>query len=105
MAVVVAMVLGRWGDGATGRQADKQAESYAVRLMSHVSRWLPAYLYVLSTLMFTIVNLARGYAIAGLVGVLVLLVVFARQTNILTRRRGEGETRRQRDKRTSKFNV
>jgi hypothetical protein len=43
--------------------------------MSHVSGWLPAYLYLFSTLMFVIVNLAHGYIVAGLVGVIVLLVV------------------------------
>ena len=44
-------------------------------LVSHVSLRLPAYLYLLSTLMFAIVNLARGYIVAGMVGVIVLLVV------------------------------
>jgi uncharacterized membrane protein len=38
-----------------------------------INKHLPAYLYLLSTLMFAIVNLAHGYTIAGLVGVLVLL--------------------------------
>jgi putative membrane protein len=34
---------------------------------------IPAHLYLLSTLMFAIVNLAHGYILAGLIGVLVLL--------------------------------
>lgn len=33
---------------------------------------IPAWLYLLSTLMFTVVNLARGYTLAGLVGAAVL---------------------------------
>lgn len=43
---------------------------------SRAASWLwfmPAALYLLSTLMFTVVNLARGYWLAGMVGVLVLL--------------------------------
>jgi uncharacterized membrane protein len=35
---------------------------------------LPSHLYLLSTLMFAIVNLAHGYILAGLVSILVLLV-------------------------------
>jgi bisanhydrobacterioruberin hydratase len=38
-----------------------------------IAAYIPAYLYLLSTLMFTIVNLSHGYIVAGLVGVLVLL--------------------------------
>jgi uncharacterized membrane protein len=98
MALVVATMLGRQRVGEMRRQetADRRQETGALisRLTSHVSRRLPAYLYVLSTLMFTIVNLARGYTIAGLVGVLVLLVVFARQRNILTRRSRDAEAQR-----------
>jgi putative membrane protein len=75
MAVIVAAVLGRQGDRETGRQGDRETGRQAARLMSRVSRHLPAYLYVLSTLMFTIINLARGYTVAGLIGVIVLLVI------------------------------
>jgi uncharacterized membrane protein len=42
----------------------------------HVSR-VPTYLYLLSTLMFTAINLARGYVAAGLIGVMVLLMAAA----------------------------
>jgi hypothetical protein len=66
------MVLGRRGDGEMGRQ---ETGALISRFASHISHRLPIYLYTLSTLMFTIVNLARGYTIAGLVGVLALLVV------------------------------
>jgi hypothetical protein len=38
-----------------------------------IHTYLPTFLYLLSTLMFAIVNLARGYTIAGLVGLVVLL--------------------------------
>jgi 4-hydroxybenzoate polyprenyltransferase len=86
MALVVARVLDREGDEETG--------SWGERLISHVSYRLPAYLYLLSTLMFTIVNLAHGYTVAGLVGVLVLLVIFTRQRSILTRRRRDAEVGR-----------
>jgi putative membrane protein len=43
-------------------------------IVRYVGRLLPALLYLMSTLMFTIVNLARGYTLAGLVGAAVLLV-------------------------------
>jgi putative membrane protein len=75
MALVVATVLPELGDRETGRLGDREIKSYAARLASHVAGCLPAYLYLLSTLMFAIVNLARGYTVAGLVGVIVLLVV------------------------------
>ena len=79
MAVMVAMVLGRPGDTAIGAQetGDRRQETRELisRLMSHVTYQLPAYLYLLSTLMFAIINLAHGYTAAGLVGVLVLFVV------------------------------
>ena len=45
------------------------------RFTFYVLRFLPAYLYLLSTLMFAVVNLARGYLMAGLIGALVLRVV------------------------------
>jgi uncharacterized membrane protein len=48
---------------------------YISRFTHHISYVLPASLYLLSTLMFTVVNLARGYTAAGLVGVSVLLTV------------------------------
>jgi hypothetical protein len=41
--------------------------------------------------MFVIINLAYGYTVAGLVGVLVLFVVFSRQRSILARRRRDAE--------------
>jgi bisanhydrobacterioruberin hydratase len=67
MALLVATVLPRAGD--------RETESDAARRASRVARRLPAYLYLLSTLMFAIVNLAHGYTVAGLVGVIVLLAV------------------------------
>jgi uncharacterized membrane protein len=88
MALVVTTVLGGQGDR---RQENRETTSHVSRITSRVSHRLPAYLYLLSTLMFTIVNLARGYMIAGMVGALVLLDVFSRQRRILTRRRGDAE--------------
>ena len=75
MAVAVATVLPRAEDGQSGGWGDTETESYVARLLSHISDRLPPYLYLLSTLMFAIVNLAHGFTIAGLVGVLVLLAV------------------------------
>jgi len=66
MAFVVATVL-----VATDVQTFKRSN---VQTFKHsISTYLPTYLYLLSTLMFAIVNLAHGYTVAGLVGVLVLL--------------------------------
>jgi putative membrane protein len=86
MALIMAMLLPRAGDEQISRPGDKNTRRQkATHLMSHISclasritRWLPAALYLLSTLMFSIVNIARGYTVAGLVGVLVLLVAVAR---------------------------
>jgi uncharacterized membrane protein len=74
MALLVATILSGSGDQATRRPSDWQAENYPARLVSQLADSLPTYLYLLSTLMFTIVNLARGYTIAGLVGLIVLLL-------------------------------
>jgi len=43
------------------------------RHVSRITQHIPAYLYLLNTLMFTAINLARGYIIAGLIGVAVLI--------------------------------
>lgn len=74
MALVVATILSRGWDGG-GRSADRQPGNYTARLAAHVSRRLPAYLYLLSTLMFAIINLTHGYSVAGLIGVITLLVI------------------------------
>ncbi len=50
---------------------------HATRFTQHVSRiqaLIPATLYLLSTAMFSVVNLARGYSVAGLIGVMMLVV-------------------------------
>ncbi|MEP7189012.1 MAG: hypothetical protein ABI901_07485, partial [Roseiflexaceae bacterium] len=65
----------RPADQQTSRPADQQTSRPGARLMSHVSGRLPTYLYLLSTLMFAIVNLAHGYTGAGLIGVIVLFVI------------------------------
>ena len=69
MALAVAKILPERSDGA---------RLYVSRLVSRVSGFIPAHLYLLNTLMFAIVNLARGYTIAGLVGALTLLAVTLR---------------------------
>lgn len=43
-----------------------------LRVSQQVTRYIPAWLYLLSTVMFTVVNLARGYPLAGLIGAAVL---------------------------------
>jgi hypothetical protein len=51
---------------------------HASRITHHASRiqpLIPAALYLLSTVMFSVVNLARGYSVAGLIGVMILVVV------------------------------
>jgi putative membrane protein len=74
MALVVANTLPERGDRAMGRRGDDLClASGGSRLWSRVASLLPAYLYLLSTLMFATVNLARGYTMAGIVGVVVLL--------------------------------
>lgn len=58
---------------ATG---DRHSQAlYVLRSTLYILRWLPSILYLLSTAMFAVVNLARGYVLAGLVGVAVLVVV------------------------------
>jgi putative membrane protein len=51
---------------------DRALPRHALRSARYALRFLPAYLYLLSTLMFAVVNLARGYTVAGLFGVMVL---------------------------------
>jgi putative membrane protein len=66
MAFVVAKVL-----AVPAVQTFKHSN---IQTFTHsMSMYLPTYLYLLSTLMFATVNLARGYLVAGLVGVFVLL--------------------------------
>src|SRR4051812_31221956 len=98
----MAIVLGRQGEEKKGRsaEAERHLTSGVLRITFHLSDRLPAYLYLLSTLMFAIVNLAHGYTVAGVVGVFVLFVIFSRQRSCLTRRRGDAELRKQGDKET-----
>jgi uncharacterized membrane protein len=107
LALVMAIVLGRQGEEKKGRsaEAERHLTSGVLGITFHVSDRLPAYLYLLSTLMFAIVNLAHGYTVAGVVGVFVLFVVFSRQRSRLTRRRGDAEIRKQADKEIRKLNA
>jgi uncharacterized membrane protein len=63
---------------------------YVLRFIYHVSRitqHIPISLYLLNTLMFTVINLAHGYPIAGLIGIGVLLAaVLARAPTAKQRR-------------------
>lgn len=65
MALVLSYVA------ADCRLQDADCRLRATRL-ARVFQVIPAALYCLSTLMFTVVNLARGYELAGLVGAVVL---------------------------------
>ena len=77
MALLLARLLGAQADRvSSGLQDQHQAERpsrAALGATRYVSRIIPAALYLLSTFMFAAVNLARGYALAGLVGAAVLL--------------------------------
>lgn len=68
-------------------RADWQpAPQGVVALMAQCQPRIPAALYLFSTAMFTIVNLARGFTIAGVIGCGVLGVVVAYQVVRLRRR-------------------
>jgi uncharacterized membrane protein len=74
LALVVA-----WGLGREQRTKNKEqtVTQHATRFTFHVSRiqpLIPAALYLLSTAMFSVVNLARGYSVAGLIGIMMLVV-------------------------------
>jgi uncharacterized membrane protein len=81
MAVVVRWVLG-WVDQRPTTNDQRPTDSIlsAQQLRFYVLRFtfyaIPAALYLLNTLMFAAINLARGYTVAGVVG-LVVLVAFA----------------------------
>jgi putative membrane protein len=82
MALIVSLAL-----GDEGRRAEASAAApaettdapwpFVRRLLSKVVPVIPALLYILSSFMFTVVNLARGYPLAGLVGVIFLGVAAA----------------------------
>jgi putative membrane protein len=73
VGLVMAMVIGV-------ALAHSARPAYPVVASAPFARWLqtvtpllPLMLYLLSTLMFTVVNFAHGYSLAGIVGALVLL--------------------------------
>jgi putative membrane protein len=70
MAILVRRLL---PPGALATHRQNSAHFRALCIAHYPYRLIPAALYLLSTLMFVVVNLARGYALAGLVGVAVLL--------------------------------
>lgn len=80
MALIVGLALGDApianDEGRTTNDSRAQ-RSYGgpplvLGLSSFVAAYIPALLYILSSVMFTVVNLARGYPLAGLVGVVFL---------------------------------
>lgn len=70
MAILVQRLLP--SPAAPTRQSDA-IRARVVLIADSLYQRIPAALYLLSTLMFVVVNLARGYALAGLVGIAVLL--------------------------------
>lgn len=88
MAVVLDLALGverlaPVGGGTPAPEVRSAAKTVGIMTPS-CARWLnrlvpmlPSLLYILSSIMFTSVNLARGYLLAGLVGVVFLLVAAA----------------------------
>jgi putative membrane protein len=98
MALIVELALGdggRWtvdgGRWTVDPASAPEAPVYGLRstvygLPSLVLPRLPALLYVLSSLMFTVVNFARGYSLAGLVGMALLGTIAAAAAR--KRRRG-----------------
>jgi putative membrane protein len=79
MAIVMTWSLGgaRGADGAFGSQPAPAAKRGRALWPASAGRYvadrIPAWLYLLNTLMFSVINLAWGYLLAGLVGVAVLL--------------------------------
>jgi putative membrane protein len=66
MALIVTLALGNTRRAAAGE-----------RRVGFVVAHIPALLYILSSIMFTVVNLSRGYPLAGVVGVVFLVTVVA----------------------------
>jgi putative membrane protein len=73
MASTLEWTLGRLSAGRENQKDTGNARFTSLNRQSLFSI-LPALLYILSTVMFTVSNLARGYALAGLVGIVFLLV-------------------------------
>ena len=87
MALVVSRILTA-DDGRRAIDVRRSGTTLVLRSTLYALRFIPAYFYLLSTVMFTVVNLARGYTIAGLVGVAVLLGVAIAILEPLSRPRG-----------------
>ncbi len=69
MASVLSRILGHQQSIESHHENVGRMSSSFLQL---VLRFIPHLMYLLSTLMFAIVNLARGYTLAGVVGVIVL---------------------------------
>lgn len=80
MALIVELALGDQGPRAEHRRQSLVAgrRSLVFGLQWFVLPRIPALLYVLSSVMFTVVNFARGYVLAGLVGLVFLAIAAAR---------------------------
>jgi putative membrane protein len=73
MALIVTFLLPP-GAGIEPAAMPSQKDTSSTRALLFVWHRIPALLYILSSIFFTAANLARGYPLAGLVGVIFLAV-------------------------------
>jgi uncharacterized membrane protein len=73
IALIVATILPRNGENESDRMP-LSLLAQRERIVAFVWQYVPALLYILSSIFFTAANLARGYPLAGLVGVIFLTV-------------------------------
>lgn len=73
MALIVATILRQNGEHEPDRMPLSRF-TQRERIVTFVWQYVPALLYILSSIFFTAANLARGYPLAGLVGVIFLIV-------------------------------
>ncbi|MGQ9892741.1 MAG: carotenoid biosynthesis protein [Roseiflexus sp.] len=74
IALIVATLLSQSGENEPDRLPPPSPSSQRGRMVAFVWRYLPALLCILSSIFFTAANLARGYPLAGLFGVIFLIV-------------------------------
>ncbi len=73
IALVVATILPQNGENESDR-VPLSLLAQRERIVAFVWQYVPALLFILSSIFFTAANLARGYPLAGLVGVIFLIV-------------------------------
>lgn len=85
MALIVSLALGGGRSATGGAGTAGGALQPPVRRLSLVVGYIPALLYILSSAMFTAVNFARGYPLAGLVGAATLTAIAAFAFQLVSR--------------------